>query len=93
MHTRGRAPKLCCFAQTSHKERIELSGAAICVGRKIADWVVTALRWTCRSNRPTWCSAGNFLFILISHRVPLDKIEFAFRLATNPGDFPDDELR
>ena len=26
--------------------------------------------------------------LLISHRVPLDKIEFAFRLATHPGEFP-----
>jgi hypothetical protein len=28
------------------------------------------------------------LNLLISHRVPLDKIEFAFRLATHPGEFP-----
>ena len=26
--------------------------------------------------------------LLISHRVPLDKIGFAFRLATHPGEFP-----
>ena len=26
--------------------------------------------------------------LLISHRVPLDKIDFAFRLATHPGEFP-----
>jgi hypothetical protein len=28
--------------------------------------------------------------LLISHRVPLDKIDFAFRLATHPGEFPEE---
>ena len=28
------------------------------------------------------------MHLLISHRVPLDKIEFAFRLATHPSEFP-----
>ena len=49
----------------------------------------TALRSTFRKKSADLVFSGKLpLHLLISHRVPLDKIEFAFRLATHPGEFP-----
>jgi L-iditol 2-dehydrogenase len=80
--------KIMLFAQTSDKERIELSGASICVGER-------ALLGSYSASADLQKQAAELVFsgklpldLLISHRVPLDKIEFAFRLATHPGEFP-----
>jgi L-iditol 2-dehydrogenase len=80
--------KIMLFAQTSDKERIELSGASICVGER-------SLLGSYSASVDIQRKAADLVFngtlpvhLLISHRVPLDKIEFAFRLATHPGEFP-----
>jgi L-iditol 2-dehydrogenase len=80
--------KVMLFAQTSDKERIELSGASICVGERL-------LLGSYSASVELQAESARLVFtgelpvnLLISHRVPLDKIEFAFRLATHPADFP-----
>jgi L-iditol 2-dehydrogenase len=82
--------KIMLFAQTSDKERIELSGASICVGER-------SLLGSYSASVDIQKEAADLVFsgklpvnLLISHRVPLDKIDFAFRLATHPGEFPDE---
>lgn len=80
--------RIMLFAQTSDKERIELSGASICVGER-------SLLGSYSASIDIQKEAADLVFsgklpvnLLISHRVPLDKIDFAFRLATHPGEFP-----
>ncbi len=80
--------KIMLFAQTSDKERIELSGASICVGeRSLLGSYSASVELQAESARLIF-SGELPVNLLISHRVPLDKIEFAFRLATHPGEFP-----
>ncbi len=80
--------KIMLFAQTSDKERIELSGASICVGeRSLLGSYSASVELQAESARLVF-SGELPVNLLISHRVPLDKIEFAFRLATHPADFP-----
>ena len=82
--------KIMLFAQTSDKERIELSGASICVGER-------SLLGSYSASVDLQAESADLVFsgklpvhLLISHRVPLDKIDFAFRLATHPGEFPEE---
>ena len=82
--------KIILFAQTSDKERIELSGASICVGER-------SLLGSYSASVDLQAESADLVFsgklpvhLLISHRVPLDKIDFAFRLATHPGEFPEE---
>jgi len=80
--------KIMLFAQTSDKERIELSGASICVGeRSLLGSYSASVELQAESARLVF-SGELPVHLLISHRVPLDKIEFAFRLATHPAEFP-----
>lgn len=80
--------KIMLFAQTSDKERIELSGASICVGeRSLLGCYSASVDLQAESARLVF-SGELPVHLLVSHRVPLDKIEFAFRLATHPGEFP-----
>jgi L-iditol 2-dehydrogenase len=80
--------KIMLFAQTSDKERIELSGASICVGERLLMGSYSASVDLQKHSAKLVFGGELPLDLLISHRVPLDKIEFAFRLATHPGDFP-----
>jgi L-iditol 2-dehydrogenase len=80
--------KIMLFAQTSDKERIELSGASICVGERSLLGSYSASVDVQKEGADLVFSGKLPLHLLISHRVPLDKIEFAFRLATHPGEFP-----
>jgi len=82
--------KIMLFAQTSDKERIELSGASICVGERSLLGSYSASVDIQRDAADLVFSGRLPVHLLISHRVPLDKIEFAFRLATHPGEFPDE---
>ena len=51
--------RILLFAQTSNQERIEVSGADICVGSgRSAEPIVR--RWIFRSKPPTWFSAETF---------------------------------
>lgn len=80
--------KIMLFAQTSDKERIELSGASICVGERSLLGSYSASVDIQKQSAELVFSGKLPLHLLISHRVPLDKIDFAFRLATHPGEFP-----
>ena len=80
--------KIMLFAQTSDKERIELSGASICVGERSLLGSYSASVDVQKESADLVFSGKLPLHLLISHRVPLDKIDFAFRLATHPGEFP-----
>jgi L-iditol 2-dehydrogenase len=80
--------KIMLFAQTSDKERIELSGASICVGERSLLGSYSASVDIQKESAELVFSGKLPVHLLISHRVPLDKIEFAFRLATHPGEFP-----
>lgn len=80
--------KIMLFAQTSDKEIIELSGAGICVGERSLLGSYSASVDIQKESADLVFSGKLPLHSLISHRVPLDKIEFAFRLATHPGEFP-----
>ena len=82
--------KIMLFAQTSDKERIELSGAAICVAERSLLGSYSASVDIQKESADLVFGGRLPLHLLISHRVPLDKIDFAFRLATHPGEFPDE---
>ncbi|HVW83337.1 MAG TPA: alcohol dehydrogenase catalytic domain-containing protein [Bryobacteraceae bacterium] len=80
--------KIMLFAQTSDKERIELSGASICVGERSLLGSYSASVDIQKESADLVFSGKLPVHLLISHRIPLDKIGFAFRLATHPGEFP-----
>lgn len=83
--------KIMLFAQTSDKERVELSGAAICVGERQLLGSYSASVDLQKESADLVFSGRLPVHLLISHRVPLDKIEFAFRLATHPREFPGED--
>ena len=76
--------KICLFAQTSDKERIELSGASVCVGERVLFGSYSAS--IDLQKEAAALVFGNRLPIsrLISHRMPLADIAEAFHLATHP---------
>lgn len=76
--------KICLFAQTSDKERIELSGASICVGERIVFGSYSASVDLQKLSADLVFSGALPVKLLISHRLPLANIEEAFALATNP---------
>ena len=80
--------KIMLFAQTSDRERIELSGASICVGERSLLGSYSASVDIQKQSADLVFSGALPVHLLISHRVPLDKIDFAFRLATHPHEFP-----
>ena len=82
--------KIMLFAQTSDKERIELSGASICVGERQLLGSYSASVDIQKAAADLVFSGKLPVHLLVSHRVPLDKIERAFRLATHPGEFPEE---
>ena len=74
------------FAQTSDTERIELSGASICVGERM-------LFGSYSASVDFQSESANLVFkreipveLLISHRLPLAKINSAFNLALHPDE-------
>jgi L-iditol 2-dehydrogenase len=76
--------KICLFAQTSDKERIELSGANICVGERMLFGSYSASVDLQKQSAELVFSGKLPVKLLISHRVPLANIEEAFALATSP---------
>jgi len=76
--------RIMLFAQTSDKERIELSGASICVGER-------SLLGSYSASVDIQREGADLIFerkipakLLISHRFPLDRIKDAFHLALHP---------
>ena len=77
--------KICLFAQTSDKERIEVSGASICVGERLLFGAYSA-------SVDLQHESANLVFSgvlpvneLVSHRVSLDGIMQGFDMALHPG--------
>ena len=79
--------KILLFAQTSDNERIELSGASICKDERVLMGSYSASVDLQAESADLVFSGKIPVHLLISHVVPLDKIEFAFRLATHPAEF------
>jgi len=78
--------RILLFAQTSHQERIDVSGADICVGeRTIMGCYSASIDWQKESAQLVFSGALP-VDELISHRLPLDRIEEGFRLALHPDE-------
>ncbi len=77
--------KICLFAQTSHKERIEVSGADICVGERVLFGAYSASVDLQKESANLVFSGKLPVQQLVSHRVPLDSIMKGFNMALHPG--------
>ncbi len=77
--------KILLFAQTSATERIEASGADICVGERILFGCYSASVDLQKESAGLVFSGELPLEELISHRLPLVKIRSGFDLALHPG--------
>ena len=78
--------KILLFAQTSDKERIDLSGASICVAERTIFGCYSAS--VDLQNRSAELVFGGTLPVedLISHRLPLVKISSGFNMALHPDE-------
>ena len=76
--------RIMLFAQTSDKERIELSGASICVGERSLLGSYSASVDIQREGAELIFQRKIPVHLLISHRFPLDRIKDAFHLALHP---------
>ena len=78
--------RILLFAQTSHQERVEVSGADICMGeRTLCGAYSASVDLQAESARLVF-SGELPVQHLISHRVPLDDIEAGIRLALHPDE-------
>lgn len=78
--------RILLFAQTSHKERIEVSGADICVGERTLFGAYSAdVDLQAESARLVF-SGDLPVEQLISHRLPLEEIQDGIGLALHPDD-------
>jgi len=76
--------RILLFAQTSHKERIEVSGADICVGERMMFGAYSAdVDLQAESARLVF-SGELPVEELVSHRLPLDAIRDGIDLALHP---------
>lgn len=76
--------RILLFAQTSHKERIELSGADICVGERTLLGSYSASVDLQKESADLIFSGALPVEDLISHRFPLDEIRTGIELALHP---------
>jgi L-iditol 2-dehydrogenase len=76
--------KILLFSQTSDKERIEVSGADICVGERTVSGCYSASIDLQKESARLVFSGELPVEELISHRFPLDRICAGFDLARNP---------
>ncbi len=77
--------RILLFAQTSATERIEASGADICVGERILFGCYSASVDLQKESARLVFSGELPLEEIISHRLPLVKIRSGFELALHPG--------
>jgi len=77
--------RILLFAQTSETERVEVSGAAICVGERSLFGCYSASVDLQKESTELVFSGALPVEELISHRVPLVKIRSGFDLALHPG--------
>ncbi len=78
--------KILLFSQTSDKERIEVSGADICVGERIIFGSYSASVDLQKESAELVFSGELPVEALISHRVPLNDISSGFELARHPDE-------
>jgi L-iditol 2-dehydrogenase len=76
--------RILLFAQTSHKERMELSGADICVGERTLFGSYSASVDLQKQSADLIFSGELPVEDLISHRFPLDDIRTGIELALHP---------
>lgn len=77
--------RILLFAQTSETERVDVSGAAICVGERSLFGCYSASVDLQKDSAELVFSGALPVEELISHRVPLVKIRSGFDLALHPG--------
>ena len=78
--------KILLFSQTSDKERIDVSGADICVGERTLFGSYSASIDLQKESARLVFSGELPVEELVSHRFPLDRIESGFRLARRPDE-------
>ncbi len=76
--------RIMLFAQTSHQERVELSGADICMGERTLFGAYSASVDLQRESARLVFTGGAPVDKLISHRVALDDIRYGIDLALHP---------
>jgi len=77
--------RILLFAQTSDTERIEVSGASICVGERILFGCYSASVDVQRESADLVFSGALPVEDLISHRLPLEDIRSGIELARHPN--------
>ncbi len=77
--------RILLFAQTSDTERVDVSGAAICVGERTLFGCYSASVDLQKESAELVFSGALPVEDLISHRLPLVKIRSGFDLALHPG--------
>jgi L-iditol 2-dehydrogenase len=78
--------RILLFSQTSVKERIEISGADICVGERSLFGSYSASVDLQKESARLVFSGELPVEELISHRLPLNEIETGFQIARNPDE-------
>src|SRR5580700_765880 len=78
--------KILLFAQTSGQERIELSGATVCVGERTLFGCYSASVDLQKQAAALVFSGALPVDDLISHRLPLNKITAGFEMALHPDE-------
>lgn len=76
--------RILLFAQTSHQERIEVSGADVCMGERTLCGSYSASVDLQRESAELVFSGALRVEELISHRFPLERIHEGIRLALHP---------
>lgn len=76
--------KILLFSQTSHQERIEVSGADVCVGERVLFGSYSASVDLQKASAELVFSGELPVEQLISHRFPLDQIRSGIELALHP---------
>jgi L-iditol 2-dehydrogenase len=78
--------RILLFAQTSHQERVELSGADICVGERTLLGCYSASVDLQKESARLVFSGELPVEDLVSHRLPLDRISSGIELALHPDE-------
>jgi L-iditol 2-dehydrogenase len=78
--------RILLFAQTSHQERVELSGADICVAERSLLGCYSASVDLQKESARLVFSGELPVEDLVSHRLPLDQISSGIELALHPGE-------
>jgi L-iditol 2-dehydrogenase len=76
--------RILLFAQTSHQERVELSGADICVGERALFGSYSASVDLQKESARLVFSGEVPVELVVSHRLPLDQIRHGIQLAQHP---------